>query len=390
MFLHIYIANIFMLNYLVAILSTVYSEMMDLGEFAFNSNKYLYIERYLIAQKDENGYSELVMYPPPINFMLVFLLPSLFDKEKMRKNSIIFSKGNFWFENIYYIFEQFFYELSLVPYIYIRNMSYIIKLSGLNLNGIKLLIFWSFCGPFFLFYNVFVDLKHYITVLSYLKLESGKDGELHDEAVKQDKIILYNELIDVMRSIYFIFLRKRYESMQSGGKLTDEPLKNSDLQSAITELEEKIEEALKEGDDDDPIIEGYTMHQDILLEAWAHFRPQFDNEDAQQGRIDTNSGRGRHPVRKAGEGFFDPDFINKLMANMCLKIYMDTKTKEQRKRKEDYKSNFQRRYKQDYEDKKLEEEERKRQEQEKKKQQEQENMHKEMEKKPKGARDEKK
>lgn len=49
LFIHIYIANIFMLNYLVAILSTVYSEMMDLKEFAFNCNKYLYIERYLIA-----------------------------------------------------------------------------------------------------------------------------------------------------------------------------------------------------------------------------------------------------------------------------------------------------------------------------------------------------
>lgn len=49
LFIHIYAANIFMLNYLVAILSTVYSEMMDLKEFAFNCNKYLYIERYLIA-----------------------------------------------------------------------------------------------------------------------------------------------------------------------------------------------------------------------------------------------------------------------------------------------------------------------------------------------------
>lgn len=49
LFIHIYIANIFMLNYLVAILSTVYSEMMELNEFLFNCNKYLYIERYLIA-----------------------------------------------------------------------------------------------------------------------------------------------------------------------------------------------------------------------------------------------------------------------------------------------------------------------------------------------------
>ena len=33
--LHIYISNIFLLNYLVAILSTVYEIMLDAGEFAF-------------------------------------------------------------------------------------------------------------------------------------------------------------------------------------------------------------------------------------------------------------------------------------------------------------------------------------------------------------------
>lgn len=52
MFLHIYIANIFLLNYLVAILSTVYSDMMEIGEFSFLCNKYLYIERYNIAFQD--------------------------------------------------------------------------------------------------------------------------------------------------------------------------------------------------------------------------------------------------------------------------------------------------------------------------------------------------
>jgi len=38
--IHVFIANIFMLNYLVAILSTVYEIMQDEGEFSFKSNKY--------------------------------------------------------------------------------------------------------------------------------------------------------------------------------------------------------------------------------------------------------------------------------------------------------------------------------------------------------------
>ena len=52
MLLHILLSNIFLLNYLIAILSTVYEEMADLGDFAFKSSKYMYIERFMNAMKD--------------------------------------------------------------------------------------------------------------------------------------------------------------------------------------------------------------------------------------------------------------------------------------------------------------------------------------------------
>jgi len=44
--IHIVISNIFLLNYLIAILATVYDEMTAKGDFAYKSNKYKYIERY--------------------------------------------------------------------------------------------------------------------------------------------------------------------------------------------------------------------------------------------------------------------------------------------------------------------------------------------------------
>ena len=53
---HVFLANIFLLNYLIAILSTVYEEMLEKGDFAYKSNKYMYIERYLIPLQDEWGY----------------------------------------------------------------------------------------------------------------------------------------------------------------------------------------------------------------------------------------------------------------------------------------------------------------------------------------------
>ena len=106
MVIHIYIASIFMLNYLVAILSTVYEQMMEKGDFKFKCYKYKYIERYNIGFKDEFGYSELTVHAPPINLALVFLLPAIFKKELMKKYAGIFSKVNFWFENIFFMLEQ--------------------------------------------------------------------------------------------------------------------------------------------------------------------------------------------------------------------------------------------------------------------------------------------
>jgi len=50
--IHVFLANTFVLNYLVAILTTVYEEMLEKGDFAYKSNKYMFIERYFIAMQD--------------------------------------------------------------------------------------------------------------------------------------------------------------------------------------------------------------------------------------------------------------------------------------------------------------------------------------------------
>lgn len=46
------------------------------------------------------------MHAAPINLALVFLLPAIFKKEMMKKYAGIFSKINFWFENIFFMLEQ--------------------------------------------------------------------------------------------------------------------------------------------------------------------------------------------------------------------------------------------------------------------------------------------
>ena len=49
---NVFVANIFLLNYLIAILSTVYELMIEKGEFSYKQSKYEFIEKYSIAMLD--------------------------------------------------------------------------------------------------------------------------------------------------------------------------------------------------------------------------------------------------------------------------------------------------------------------------------------------------
>jgi hypothetical protein len=48
MVFHIVFSNVFLLNYLIAILATVYFNMLEKGDFAYKSNKYMFVERFYI------------------------------------------------------------------------------------------------------------------------------------------------------------------------------------------------------------------------------------------------------------------------------------------------------------------------------------------------------
>lgn len=119
---HVFISAIFLLNFLVAILSAVYEIMMEHGEFSYKSNKYEFIEKYSIAMLDTNGYSELVVHPPPINIFTIFIIPCVIKKSLMKKAAECYSKFMFWIENLGYISVFMLYEILLFPWIYFKNV----------------------------------------------------------------------------------------------------------------------------------------------------------------------------------------------------------------------------------------------------------------------------
>jgi hypothetical protein len=57
--MHIVISNIFLLNYLIAILSSAYEYMREVGEFDYKSNKYEFSEKYQSVLACKKGFGEL-------------------------------------------------------------------------------------------------------------------------------------------------------------------------------------------------------------------------------------------------------------------------------------------------------------------------------------------
>ena len=198
--IHIFIANIFLLNYLIAILATVYEIMQEHGQFSYKQNKYEFIEKYSIAMSNDFGYQELVIHPPPLNFFGFFILPCAVKKECMKSAGHVYATIIFWFENGFYFLFLFFYELVLLPFIYLRVIYNVIRMASACML-IPYVLLWFFVGPFYLLVRLFIDLFYLGRIFCDTQHEEDAQKQKEEEDYKYDKIMIYNEVITVMNSI---------------------------------------------------------------------------------------------------------------------------------------------------------------------------------------------
>lgn len=70
---HVFLTNVLLFNYLIAILSTTYENMQQSGIFKYKVNLYQYCERYMNAF-EEGDMGELVQHPPQVSALSVVLL----------------------------------------------------------------------------------------------------------------------------------------------------------------------------------------------------------------------------------------------------------------------------------------------------------------------------
>jgi len=144
---HVFFANVLLLNYLIAILSTTYDNMKQSGVFKYKKNLYQYCERFVLAFENE-AYGEFVFHPPPLNYLCLFILPFIFNQEQLMKVTKIFSFLMFWLENAVCVGILLIYELCLLPFAYLKTCYNILFLESQSvLIRLAFLIGWFIVGP---------------------------------------------------------------------------------------------------------------------------------------------------------------------------------------------------------------------------------------------------
>ncbi len=89
-------------------------------------------------------------------------------------------------------------------YLYLRISFNILKLATF-INILWLLPCWLIFGIFFLIYTVFKDTYYYIKTLCDYKDGNDIVEKKEEEDQKQDLVVIYNEIFEVMRSILIVF-----------------------------------------------------------------------------------------------------------------------------------------------------------------------------------------
>lgn len=141
-----------------------------------------------------------MVHPPPINYISATLLLAVFEKGFMLRMSQTINKIIFWLENIYYILVMLFREMVLGPFVFARTVFNILKAASI-INAARLILIWIFTGPPFLVYCCLNDMYFFLKILCDYREDDDAREIKKEEDLLQDKIVIYNEVIDTLRAI---------------------------------------------------------------------------------------------------------------------------------------------------------------------------------------------
>eukprot|EP00347_Sterkiella_histriomuscorum_P022855 403336899 len=224
---HIFLANILLMNFLIAILSFTYENTEQISHFKYKVNLYKYCERYLIAFEND-VFGEIVLHTPPINYFVLTILPFMVNSVLMKKVTKGFSYAMFWAENVIFVFIFLIYEICLIPAVYIKTFINIVSCSVGLFTIMFQLSYWFFSGIFFSFFLIFRDIYYLLKILSMhqgCRQAMGLADELKEDVIDKDlKLKVYNEIRETVIAVY-LDTRK----MNNGGDDYDSYLTNGNF-----------------------------------------------------------------------------------------------------------------------------------------------------------------
>ena len=164
--IYVFLGNILLMNYLIAILSTTYDNMKQTGIFKYKVNLYQYCERFIIAFEDKH-YGEMVLHPPPISYISTIMVPFVFSSFLMRYVTMAFSYFMHWVENSFLIFGFLFFEAILLPLAFLKVwFNTVMNAVGL-LRMIINSVVWCVLGLPVMFFLLIRDCTYLIRILCY-------------------------------------------------------------------------------------------------------------------------------------------------------------------------------------------------------------------------------
>lgn len=143
--------------------------MLDKGKFLYKVYLYQYCERYMVGLANK-AYGQLVIHPAPIvvlNFPILFftLIPGM-PAWFLETISNYFALFMFWLENIFWLTIFLAYEMTLIPFVYFKNIFVVAWATQGLFKTVWNTATWLFSGPIILIYLGFRDVWYMFTILT--------------------------------------------------------------------------------------------------------------------------------------------------------------------------------------------------------------------------------
>eukprot|EP00347_Sterkiella_histriomuscorum_P007582 403348366 len=218
---HVVISHIFLMNFLVAILTQVYEIMIKNGDFYAIQYSFVFVTKYIKAMNEDNGYDKLILFPPPLNF---FLIP------------LILATPNF------FIYVKLFFQLT-------------------GVEGIPKKLFystlWALFGYIFLIKINLEDTCVFFNILCFEKSMSFNTEEVEKKKLIQHKFYIYRDCIRAMRQLQavaddnsIVFRKKQHVQKMFTQKMS-------------------FKEKIKKSENEQDISDTFIIDKDLIIQTYA-------------------------------------------------------------------------------------------------------------------------